>query len=128
VVGWALRDGRLPLAGCVLLVSGRASFELVQKAVMAGIPVLAAVPAPSSLAAELAAKSGLKLVGFLRGGSMNIYTGAQRFGRETDRAAATSMSRQLRAGGWLPDDRPPARWRGPRRAGHGGGGRPCQPC
>ncbi|MEP7026252.1 MAG: formate dehydrogenase accessory sulfurtransferase FdhD, partial [Actinomycetota bacterium] len=78
IVGWALREGRLPLAGCVLLVSGRASFELVQKAVMAGIPVLAAVSAPSSLAAELAADSGLTLVGFLRGGSMNVYTGEQR--------------------------------------------------
>ena len=80
VIGWALRAGRLPLAGCVLLVSGRASFELVQKAVLAGIPVLAAVSAPSSLAAELAAESGLTLVGFLRGGSMNVYTGAQRLG------------------------------------------------
>jgi FdhD protein len=78
VVGWALRQGRLPLAGCVLLVSGRASFELVQKAVMAGIPVLAAVSAPSSLAAELAAQAGLTLVGFLRGSSMNVYTGEQR--------------------------------------------------
>ena len=78
VVGWALRDGRLPLAGCVLLVSGRASFELVQKAVTAGIPVLAAVSAPSSLAAELAEEAGLTLVGFLRGSSMNVYTCAQR--------------------------------------------------
>jgi FdhD protein len=78
VVGWALREGRLPLTGCVLLVSGRASFELVQKAVMAGIPVLAAVSAPSSLAAELAAEAGLTLVGFLRGSSMNVYTGEQR--------------------------------------------------
>jgi FdhD protein len=78
VVGWALREGRLPLAGCVLLVSGRASFELVQKAVLAGIPVLAAVSAPSSLAADLAQEAGLTLVGFLRGASMNVYTGAHR--------------------------------------------------
>jgi FdhD protein len=78
VVGWALRDRGLPLTGCVLLVSGRASFELVQKAVLAGIPVLAAVSAPSSLAAELAAETGLTLVGFLRGASMNVYTGAER--------------------------------------------------
>jgi FdhD protein len=78
VVGWALQAGRLPLSGCVLLVSGRASFELVQKAVLAGIPVLAAVSAPSSLAAELAAETGLTLVGFLRGGSMNVYAGAGR--------------------------------------------------
>jgi len=78
VVGWALLDGRLPLAGCALLVSGRASFELVQKAVMAGIPVLAAVSAPSSAAAELAADTGLTLVGFLRGSSMNVYTSEHR--------------------------------------------------
>jgi FdhD protein len=78
VIGWALRAGRLPLAGCVLLVSGRASFELTQKALMAGLPMLAAVSAPSSLAAELAEESGMTLVGFLRGTSMNVYTGAQR--------------------------------------------------
>ncbi len=78
IVGWAVQAGRLPLAGCILLVSGRASFELVQKAVLAGVPVLAAVSAPSSLAAELAADAGLTLVGFLRGGSMNVYTGVQR--------------------------------------------------
>ena len=78
IVGWALLNAKLPLTGCVLLVSGRASFELVQKAVLAGIPLLAAVSAPSSLAAELAEEAGLTLVGFLRGPSMNVYTGAQR--------------------------------------------------
>src|SRR6266702_3671216 len=78
VAGWALRGGRLPLAGHVLLVSGRASFELAQKAIMIGVPVLAAVSAPSSLAASLAEESGLTLVGFLRGTTMNVYAGAER--------------------------------------------------
>jgi FdhD protein len=78
VVGWAMREKRLPLTGTVLMVSGRASFELVQKAYVAGIPVLAAVSAPSSLAAEFAESVGMTLVGFLRGNSMNVYTGADR--------------------------------------------------
>lgn len=78
VIGWALESGRVPLAGTVLLVSGRASFELTQKAVMAGIPILAAVSAPSSLAVDLAAQSGLTLVAFLRGDSCNVYSRADR--------------------------------------------------
>ncbi|WP_216897153.1 formate dehydrogenase accessory sulfurtransferase FdhD [Nocardia alni] len=73
VLGWALREGRVPAHDLVLIVSSRASFELVQKAVMAGVPVLGAVSAPSSLAVDLAAESGLALVGFLRGQTMNIY-------------------------------------------------------
>ena len=92
VLGWALLDGRVPASGTVLMVSGRASFELVQKAVMAGVPVLAAVSAPSSLAVELAVESGTTLVGFLRGTTMNVYAGPERIagapadGRGTERA------------------------------------------
>jgi FdhD protein len=78
VIGWAFDQGRLPLAGATLMVSGRASFELVQKAVMAGIPALAAVSAPSSLAVDLAREMGLTLIGFLRGSSMNVYSGVER--------------------------------------------------
>lgn len=81
VIGDAYRQHRLPLRHTVLLVSSRASFELVQKAVMAGIPMLAAVSAPSSLAVELAAESGLTLIGFVRGDSMNVYCGEERVGR-----------------------------------------------
>ena len=74
VVGWAARAQRLPARGHVLLVSGRASFELTQKAWMAGVPVLAAVSAPSTLAVDLAHEAGMTLVGFLRGDTMNVYT------------------------------------------------------
>jgi len=79
VIGAALRDGSpLPFRDNLLMVSGRAGFELVQKAAMAGIPLLAAVGAPSSLSAELAANSGMTLVGFLRGERFNIYSHPER--------------------------------------------------
>jgi FdhD protein len=78
VIGWAAREHRLPLTGHVLVVSGRASFELVQKAWMAGVPILAAVSAPSSLAVDLAEEAGLTVAGFVRGTTMNVYSRADR--------------------------------------------------
>lgn len=78
IVGWALSEGKLPLSGYVLLVSGRVSYEIVQKAVVAGIPIIAAVGAPSSLAVDLAERFQLTLVGFLKPESLNIYSHPQR--------------------------------------------------
>lgn len=92
VVGWAIREDRLPLAEMILVVSGRASFELTQKAVLAGIPVMAAVSAPSSLAAELASKSGLTLAGFVRGQTMNVYAHPERIVTPAPGAAETSRN------------------------------------
>jgi FdhD protein len=74
VVGWAFTEGRLPLTNAILCVSGRLSFELVQKAAVAGCPLLVAVGAPSSLAVELGADRGLTLCGFARDGRLNVYT------------------------------------------------------
>src|SRR4029078_1712649 len=78
VVGRALLDGRLPLHGYVLCVSGRLSFELVQKAAVAGAPILVGVGAPSSLAVSLAGEQAIPLGGFPRRGKVNVYTGAER--------------------------------------------------
>ncbi|KUO17652.1 formate dehydrogenase accessory sulfurtransferase FdhD [Streptomyces dysideae] len=88
LIGRALQSGALPLSQTILLVSGRASFELAQKAVMAGIPVLAAVSAPTSLAVDLAAETGLTLVGFLRGQNMNVYAGEHRLALRAQRELA----------------------------------------
>jgi len=78
VVGWAFRSELLPLEDSILCVSGRLSFELVQKAAVAGCPLLVAVGAPSSLAIELAADRGVTLCGFVRGSSLNVYTHVER--------------------------------------------------
>lgn len=104
VVGWALREGKLPLGETILQVSGRASFELVQKAYLAGIPVLSAVSAPSSLAVDLADQAGLTLAAFARGSSVNIYTHPGRIDtapaptQQKDAHEASSGPRQQEAG------------------------------
>jgi len=78
LVGWALLQGKLPLDGHIVMVSGRTSFEITQKCAAAGVPILCAVSAPSSLAIDLAKRFRMTLIGFLRGDKFNIYTGAER--------------------------------------------------
>jgi FdhD protein len=78
LVGWALMDGRLPLKDSIVLVSGRSSFEIMQKCVAAGAPVVCSVSAPSSLAVDVAREFGVTLVGFLRGRRLNVYAGSER--------------------------------------------------
>jgi FdhD protein len=78
LVGWALLEGRLPLSEHVVLVSGRSSFEIMQKCLTAGVPVVCAISAPSSLAVDVAREFGMTLVGFLRGGRFNVYAGFDR--------------------------------------------------
>jgi FdhD protein len=80
LVGWALLEGRLPFHDHVVLVSGRSSFEILQKCLVAGVPVVCSVSAPSSLAVDLARRFGVTLVGFLRGGRCNVYSGLERLG------------------------------------------------
>jgi len=85
VIGWALLEGRVPLSDSVLLVSGRGGFEIVQKAIVAGVPVVASVSAPSSLAVQLARELHLTLIGFLRGRRFVIYAGEQRMAGKTQK-------------------------------------------
>jgi FdhD protein len=105
VIGAQFLDGRMPLHANVLLVSGRAGFELVQKAVVAGIPVLGAVGAPSSLAVNLALEHRMTLVGFIRSDGFNVYAGAERFGVG---AASTARSFSAERAATLGPASPPA--------------------
>lgn len=78
LIGWAYLEGLLPLSGRIVMVSGRSSYELAQKCVTAGVPILCSVSAPSSLAVDVATEFGMTLVGFVRGERMNVYSGAER--------------------------------------------------
>jgi FdhD protein len=92
IVGWALREGRLPLSECVLMVSGRGGFEIVQKAAMAGVPVVASVSACSSLAVQFAREMGMTLIGFLRDRRFVVYSGSERLGLAVEAASWPAKS------------------------------------
>lgn len=91
LIGWSLLQGLLPLSGHLVLVSGRSSYEILQKCLVAGVPIVAAVSAPSSLAVELAERFGLTLIGFLRGDRFNIYSGAGRVAGVRTRTALQTL-------------------------------------
>jgi FdhD protein len=78
LVGWALLEGRLPLGDHIVMVSGRSSYEIMQKCLVAGVPIVCAISAPSSLAVDVAREFGMTLVGFLRGNRFNVYAGSER--------------------------------------------------
>ena len=78
LIGWALLEGRLPLSDHIVMVSGRSSFEIMQKCLAAGVPVVCAISAPSSLAVDVARRFDMTLVGFLRGNRFNVYSGSER--------------------------------------------------
>jgi FdhD protein len=83
LVGWALLEGRLPLSDHIVMVSGRSSFEILQKCLVAGVPIVCAISAPSSLAVDVARQFGMTLVGFLRGNRFNVYSGHERIHIQT---------------------------------------------
>jgi FdhD protein len=96
VVGWALLQGMIPLSSHVLLVSGRGGFEIVQKAIAAGVPIVASVSAPSSLAVQLARELNLTLIGFLRGRRFVVYSGESRCLMQSYSAASSSVQLPIR--------------------------------
>ena len=98
LVGWALLQGHLPLSNCVLLASGRGGFEIIQKSLRAGIPLLASVSAASSLAVQMAREFGLTLVGFLRNRRFVVYSGEERLGLEVPRGSALAFQVRCKVG------------------------------
>jgi FdhD protein len=95
LIGWAFREGLLPLSGHIVMVSGRSSYELLQKCMVAGVPLVCSVSAPSSLAVDLAERFGMTLVGFLRGDRFNVYSGLERIAGATPAGAPRKRERSL---------------------------------